>query len=55
MELMEFSFVLGLGFLLLLFLLTGSLLVGSEGKFLFVGIVVGFTGLVLALLFIVSP
>ncbi len=52
---MEFSFVLGLGFLLLLFLLTGSLLVGSEGKFLFIGIVVGFAGLVLALLFMVSP
>ncbi len=52
---MKLSFVIGLGFLLLLFLLTGSLLVGSEGKFLFVGIVVGFTGLVLALLFIVSP
>lgn len=51
---MKLSFVLGLGFLLLLFLLTGSLLVGSEGKLLFIGIIFGFAGMVLALLFVIS-
>jgi hypothetical protein len=52
---MELSFVIGLGFLLLLFLLTGSLLVGSEGRLLFIGIIIGFAGMVLALLFLTSP
>jgi hypothetical protein len=52
---MKLSFVIGLGFLLLLFLLTGSLLVRPEGKLLFIGIIIGFAGMVLALLFVTSP
>ena len=48
---MTLSFVLGLGFLLLLILLTGSLLLGenSGARRLLVGIVVGFAALVLVL------
>ena len=52
---MEVSFLLGLGFLLLLFLLTGIMLVGSEGKLLFVGITIGFAGMVLVLFFVTRP
>ena len=48
---MTLSFVLGLGFLLLLVLLTGSLLLGenSGAKRLLVGVVIGFAALVLVL------
>ena len=51
---MTLSFLLGLGFLLLLVLLTGSLLLGenSAAKRLLVGIVVGFATLVLLLLYV---
>lgn len=51
---MTLSFVLGLGFLLLLVLLTGSLLLGenSGAKRLFAVIVVGFATLVLVLTYI---
>jgi len=52
---MEVSFLLGLGFLLLLFLLTGLMLVGSEGRLLFVGITLGFAGTILVLFFATSP
>ena len=50
---MTLSFVLGLGFLLLLVLLTGSLLLGenSGARRLLVGIVAGFAVLVLVLLY----
>jgi hypothetical protein len=50
---MTLSFVLGLGFLLLLVLLTGSLLLGENtgAKHLLVGIVVGFAALVLVLIY----
>jgi hypothetical protein len=50
---MTLSFVLGLGFLLLLVLLTGSLLLGenSGARRLLVGIVSGFAALVLVLLY----
>ena len=50
---MTLSFMLGLGFLLLLFLLTGSLLLGenSGARRLFVGIVIGFATLVLVLIY----
>ena len=50
---MTLSFVLGLGFLLLLVLLTGSLLLGqnSDAKRLLVAIVVGFAALVLVLIY----
>lgn len=53
---MTLSFLLGLGFLLLLVLLTGSLLLGenSNAKRLLVGIVVGFAALVLLLLYVSS-
>jgi len=51
----ELSFVLGLGFLLLLLLLTGVMLVGSEGKLLFFGIVIGFAGIILALFLTTRP
>ena len=48
---MTLSFVLGLGFLLLLVLLTGSLLLGENtgAKRLLVALVLGFTALVLVL------
>ncbi len=51
---MTLSFILGLGFLLLLVLLTGSLLLGenSAAKRLLIGIVIGFTALVLLLLYV---
>ena len=50
---MTLSFVLGLGFLLLLVLLTGSLLIGenSGAKRLLVGILVGFVALILVLIY----
>ncbi len=50
---MTLSFLLGLGFLLLLVLLTGSLLLGenSDAKRLLAGIVAGFAALVLLLLY----
>lgn len=50
---MALSFVLGLGFLLLLVLLTGSLLLGenSDARRLLIGIVAGFAALVLVLLY----
>jgi hypothetical protein len=50
---MTLSFVLGLGFLLLLVLLTGSLLLGenSGARRLLVSIVAGFAALVLVLLY----
>jgi hypothetical protein len=50
---MTLSFVLGLGFLLLLVLLTGSLLLGenSGARRLLFGIVAGFATLVLVLLY----
>jgi hypothetical protein len=53
---MTLSFVLGLGFLLLLVLLTGSLLLGEnpEAKRLFVGIILGFAAFVLVLLYVSS-
>jgi hypothetical protein len=49
---MALSFALGLGFFLLVLLLTGILLIGRnpEARRLFIGIVLGFAGLVLALL-----
>ncbi len=51
---MTLSFLLGLGFLLLLVSLTGNLLLGenTEVKRLLAGIVFGFTVLVLVLLFV---
>ena len=52
---MEVSFLLGLGFLLLLFLLTGLMLVGPEARLLFVGITLGFAGIILVLFFATSP
>lgn len=53
---MTLSFVLGLGFLLLLVLLTGNLLLGEnpEVKRLFVGIIVGFAALILVLFYVSS-
>jgi hypothetical protein len=53
---MTLSFLLGLGFLLLLVLLTGSLLLGENpgAKRLLVGIVVGFAALVLILIYMSS-
>ena len=50
---MMLSFMIGLGFLLLLVLLTGSLLLGenSGARRLLVGIVAGFAALVLVLLY----
>ncbi len=50
---MTLSFLLGLGFLLLLVLLTGSLLLGENpgAKRLLVGIVVGFAALILILIY----
>ena len=51
---MTLSFLLGFGFLLLLLLLTGSLLLGEDSgaRRLLFGIVVGFTALVLLLLYV---
>ena len=53
---MTLSFVLGLGFLLLLVLLTASLLLGDspDAMRLLVGIVAGFATLVLVLLYMSS-
>jgi len=54
---MTVSFIFGLGFLLLLVSLTGSLLLGenSDAKRLLLGIIAGFAVLVLVLLYIASP
>jgi len=54
---MTVSFVFGLGFLLLLVSLTGSLLLGenSDAKRLLLGIIIGFAVLVLVLLYVASP
>ena len=53
---MTLSFLLGLGFLLLLVSLTGNLLLGenTEVKRLLAGIVFGFAVLVLVLLFVAN-
>ena len=54
---MTLSFVFGLGFLLLLVSLTGSLLLGenSDAKRLLLVIIAGFTVMVLVLLYVANP